>query len=77
MDQLDSIPIPCWTPNEISLALQGFNKYGDDFEAIAQVIGSKTEGSIKAFYNYYKENFALDKLILNNPVTKKKLSFKF
>jgi antitoxin component HigA of HigAB toxin-antitoxin module len=66
--EAEAIPIPGWTPNEIALVLQGFNKYGEDFEAISQVIGSKTDASIKAFYNYYKENLNLDKLILNNPV---------
>lgn len=65
MLQLESEPIPEWTPKEIALVIQGFNKYGDEFEAISQVIGTKTEGSIKAFYNYYKENLNLDKLILN------------
>jgi hypothetical protein len=66
--EAESVPIPGWTPDEIALAIQGFNKYGEDFEAISQVIGSKTDASIKAFYNYYKESLGLDKLILNCPV---------
>lgn len=66
--EAETIPIPYWTPNEIALVLQGYNKYGEDFEAISQVIGSKTESSIRAFYNFYKENLNLDKVIFNNPV---------
>jgi hypothetical protein len=59
---------PNWNANEVALAIQGFEKYGQDFEAISQVIGSKSELSIRAFYNYYKDSLNLDKLILNNAV---------
>lgn len=60
-----SIPTPSWTSHEIALVLQGFNKYGTNFSAIAQVIGSKSESSIKAFYQYHKDNYNLEKLIAN------------
>lgn len=60
-----STPTPAWTPHEISLVIQGFNKYGTDFSAISQVLGSKSECSIKAFYQYHKENYNLEKLVTN------------
>lgn len=63
--EANSVPTPCWTAHEIALAIQGFNKYGSDFNAIAQVIGSKTENSIKSFYQYHKENYNLESLIAN------------
>lgn len=60
-----SVATPAWTPHEISLVIQSFNKYGTDFNAISQVLGSKSESSIKAFYQYHKENYNLEKLITN------------
>ena len=30
--------------------------------------GTKSESSIKSFYNYYKDNFELDKLMSTNSV---------
>ena len=59
---------PCWTEHDVALVIQGFNKYGNDFAAISQVLQTKSENSIKAFYNYYKDHFNLDKLVLTNPV---------
>ena len=57
-----SIQSPCWSTHDIALTIQGFNKYGDDFKAIAEVVGTKSESSIMAFYNYYRESLNLDKL---------------
>ena len=68
MDQ-EKTQTPGWNSNEVALAIQGFNKYGDDFVAISEILGTKSEGSVKAFYNYYKDNYGLDKLIINNPVS--------
>lgn len=62
----DLPPTPSWTPHEIILVIQGFNRYGSDFNAISEVIGTKSENSIKSFYQYHKENYNLEKLI-NNP----------
>ena len=39
LKEIEAVTVSGWTPHEISLALQGFNKYGDDFKAIAEVIG--------------------------------------
>ena len=68
MDE-EAIETPCWTAHEISLVIQGFNKYGNDFVAISQVLQTKSENSVKSFFNYYKEHLNLDKLVLNNPVS--------
>jgi REST corepressor 1 len=56
---------PVWNEHEISMVLQGFSKYGTDFEAISQVMGTKSENSIKSFYLYHKDNYSLEKLVLN------------
>ena len=55
-----------WTSHEVTMALLAFNKYGDDLEAISDIIKTKSQSSIKAFYNYYKDNLNLDKLIFTN-----------
>lgn len=34
------IPDPCWNSNEISMAIQGFNKYGENFKAISEILGT-------------------------------------
>ncbi|CAF0761791.1 unnamed protein product [Brachionus calyciflorus] len=57
---------PFWSQKEISLVLQAFQKYGEDFEGISDLIETKSPESIKAFYNYYKDSLNLDKLILNS-----------
>jgi hypothetical protein len=58
-----------WTEREVMLALQGYQTYGDNFEAISQVIGSKTESNVRTFYNYHKEHFNLNKSAqVTNPV---------
>ena len=58
---MDEAPIetPCWTAHEISLVILGFNKYGKDFAAISQVLQTKSENSVKSFYNYYKDHLSL------------------
>jgi len=63
--EVKSVPTPSWTSREIGLVLQGLNKYGTDFNAISQVLGSKSESSIKSFYQYHKEHYNLEKLIAN------------
>lgn len=63
--ETDSYPTPEWNSHEIALVLQAFNKYGADFEAISQVMGTKSENSIRSFYQYHKDHYNLDKLILN------------
>lgn len=57
---------PFWSQKEISLALQSFIKFGDDFEAVSQIIKTKKIESIRAFYNFYKDSLNLDKMLCSN-----------
>ncbi|EHB10217.1 REST corepressor 3 [Heterocephalus glaber] len=41
-----------WTTEEQLLAVQGVRKYGENFQAIADVIGNKTVGQLNFFVNY-------------------------
>lgn len=38
-------------------------KYGKDFKAIAEVIGNKTESSIRSFFVNYRRRFNLDEVL--------------
>ena len=59
---------PCWTAHEIELVIQSFDTYGTDFLAISQVLVTKSESSVRSFYNYFKDHLNLDKLTMNNSV---------
>ena len=41
---------PCWNQNEIAMAIQGFNKYGENFKATSEVIG-------KFIWLFYRMHF--------------------
>ncbi len=56
---------PVWSEHDICIVLQGFSRFGTDFEAISEVMGTKTENAIKSFYQYHKDNYNLEKLVLN------------
>ncbi|CAH0393659.1 unnamed protein product [Bemisia tabaci] len=49
-----------WTNDELLLAVQGMRKYGKDFQAIADVIGTKTEAHMRTFFVNYRRRFNLD-----------------
>ncbi|RNA45018.1 REST corepressor 3-like isoform X2 [Brachionus plicatilis] len=68
----DTNVTPFWTQKEINFVLQGFNKFGDDFELISQLIQTKSPESVKAFYAYYKDSLNLEKLVTNNTDLNKK-----
>lgn len=47
----------------VSLMLcTGVRKYGKDFKAIAEVIGSKSEPLVRSFYVNYKRRYNLDEV---------------
>ncbi|XP_036401986.1 REST corepressor 3-like isoform X1 [Megalops cyprinoides] len=52
-----------WTTDEQLLAVQGVRKYGKDFQAIADVIGSKTAGQVKNFFVSYRHRFNLEEVL--------------
>ncbi|XP_044020535.1 REST corepressor 2 isoform X4 [Aphidius gifuensis] len=52
-----------WTQDELLLAVQGVRKYGKDFSAIAEVIGTKTEAHLRSFFVNYRRRFNLDTVL--------------
>ncbi|XP_050431889.1 REST corepressor-like isoform X2 [Adelges cooleyi] len=52
-----------WTNDEIMLAVQGMRKYGKNFQAIAETIGTKTQNHLKTFYSLYRKRYNLDTVL--------------
>lgn len=52
-----------WTNEELLLAVQGVRKYGKDFNAIAEVIGTKTEAHVRSFFVNFKRRYNLDEVL--------------
>lgn len=52
-----------WTNEELLLAVQGVRKYGKDFAAIAEVIGTKTEGHLRSFFINFRRRYNLDEVL--------------
>ncbi|XP_063230264.1 REST corepressor 1 isoform X2 [Bacillus rossius redtenbacheri] len=52
-----------WTNDELLLAVQGVRKYGKDFRAIAEVIGTKTEAHMRSFFVNYRRRYNLDAVL--------------
>lgn len=42
----------------------GMRKYGKDFRAIAEVIGTKTEAHLRTFFINYRRRYNLDAVLL-------------
>jgi hypothetical protein len=55
----------CCTNNLIKnfLFLIGVRKYGKDFRAIAEVIGTKTEAHLRSFFVNYRRRYNLDAVL--------------
>jgi len=49
-----------WSNEELLLAVQGVRQYGQDFKAIAEVLGTKSESQVRSFYTNYKRRYHLD-----------------
>uniref|UniRef100_A0A1I8J1Z6 REST corepressor 2 n=1 Tax=Macrostomum lignano TaxID=282301 RepID=A0A1I8J1Z6_9PLAT len=57
-------PISCkWTEDELLLAVQGVRRYGKDFRAIAQLVGTKNEQHVRYFFAQYRSKFSLDSVL--------------
>ncbi|XP_052770261.1 REST corepressor 1-like isoform X2 [Mya arenaria] len=52
-----------WTNEELLLAVQGIRKYGKDFAAIAEVIGTKTEAHLRSFFVNFRRRYNLDEVL--------------
>lgn len=47
----------------ILLIVVGVRKYGKDFRAIAEVIGTKTEAHLRSFFVNYRRRYNLDAVL--------------
>lgn len=45
------------------LACAGIRKYGKDFRAIAEVLGTKTEAHLRSYFVNYRRRFNLDAVL--------------
>ncbi|XP_033839436.1 REST corepressor 2 isoform X2 [Periophthalmus magnuspinnatus] len=52
-----------WTTEEQLLAVQAIRRYGKDFSAIAEVIGTKTPAQVSSFFVTYRRRFNLDEVL--------------
>ncbi|XP_073828070.1 REST corepressor isoform X2 [Musca autumnalis] len=59
-----------WTNDEILLAISGIRKYGKDFQAIAETLGTKTEAHVRIFYTNNRRRYNLDQLIKKHDAEK-------
>ncbi|XP_013102120.1 REST corepressor isoform X2 [Stomoxys calcitrans] len=59
-----------WTNDEIHLAVQGVKKYGRDFQAIAETLGTKTEAHVRNFYLNQRRRYNLDQIIKKHEAEK-------
>ncbi|MED6268645.1 hypothetical protein CHARACLAT_024471 [Characodon lateralis] len=52
-----------WTTEEQLLVVQAIRRYGKDFTAIAEVIGTKTPPQVSSFFVSYRRRFNLDEVL--------------
>ncbi|XP_061405960.1 REST corepressor 3-like isoform X1 [Lethenteron reissneri] len=52
-----------WSTEEQLLAVQGIRRYGRDFQAIADVLGTKTVAQIRNFFVSYRRRFNLEEVL--------------
>lgn len=52
-----------WNNEEFNLAIVGIRKYGKQYGAIADIIGSKSEAQVRTFFVNYRKKYNLDGLV--------------
>ncbi|XP_032518220.1 REST corepressor 3 isoform X2 [Danaus plexippus] len=52
-----------WTNDELLMAVTAVRKYGKDFQAIAETLGTKTESHIRTFFISYRRRYNLDAVL--------------
>lgn len=62
-----------WNNEELLLAVQGVRKYGRDFQAIADTIGTKVEAQLRTFYVNYRRKYNLDNVLKEFEADQKQL----
>lgn len=49
-----------WNNDELQLAIKGVCVHGKDFQAIAELLGTKTEAQVRSFFVNYRRKYNLD-----------------
>ncbi|XP_055540399.1 REST corepressor isoform X1 [Wyeomyia smithii] len=62
-----------WNNEELLLAVHGVRKYGRDFQAIADTIGTKTETQLRTFFVNYRRKYNLDNVLKEYEADQKQL----
>ncbi|XP_058448258.1 REST corepressor isoform X1 [Malaya genurostris] len=62
-----------WNNEELLLAVQGVRKFGRDFQAIADTIGTKTETQLRTFFVNYRRKYNLDNVLKEYEAEQKQL----
>ncbi|XP_053697366.1 REST corepressor [Sabethes cyaneus] len=62
-----------WNNEELLLAVHGVRKYGRDFQAIADTIGTKTETQLRTFFVNYRRKYNLDSVLKDYEADQKQL----
>lgn len=52
-----------WTNDELLLAVTAVRKYGKDFQAIAETLGTKSEAHVRTFFISYRRRYNLDAVL--------------
>lgn len=52
-----------WNNDELQMAAKGMRKYGKDFQAVAEMLGTKTESQVRTFYLNSRRKYNLDALV--------------
>lgn len=52
-----------WSNRELLLAVQGVRRYGKDFQAISEVLATKTAAQVKTFFVSQRRRFNLDQVL--------------
>ncbi|XP_037873192.1 REST corepressor 1 isoform X2 [Bombyx mori] len=52
-----------WTNDELLMAVTAVRKYGRDFQAIAETLGTKTEAHVRSFFISYRRRYNLDAVV--------------
>ncbi|CAH2090255.1 unnamed protein product [Euphydryas editha] len=52
-----------WTNDELLMAVAAVRKYGKNFQAIAETLGTKTEAHVRTFFVTYRRRYNLDAVL--------------